>query len=60
MSGGPAFLRPEDEFTVRLCYINFDGALALEASKKLGDEPITDEFLSLHCKPVVKGIQVSR
>ncbi|XP_041459085.1 aspartate aminotransferase-like [Lytechinus variegatus] len=56
MSGGPAFLRPDDEFTVRLCYINFDGAFALKASQQHSDEPITDDFLNLYCKPVVEGI----
>eukprot|EP00057_Strongylocentrotus_purpuratus_P006099 XP_011660573.1 PREDICTED: aspartate aminotransferase [Strongylocentrotus purpuratus] len=56
MSGGPAFLRPDEEFTVRLCYINFDGTLALQASQQHADEPITDEFLNLYCKPVLEGI----
>lgn len=59
MSGGPAFLRPDEEFTVRLCYINFDGTLALQASQQHADEPITDEFLNLYCKPVLEGILVS-
>ncbi|XP_072033728.1 aspartate aminotransferase-like [Amphiura filiformis] len=58
MAGGPAFLRPTHEFTVRLCYINFDGARALVGSEKFGvDEPLTDAFLHEYCLPVVEGIQ---
>ncbi|XP_071497769.1 aspartate aminotransferase-like [Diadema antillarum] len=57
MAGGPDFLRPGSEFTVRLCYVNFDGTDAMEAVKLQGDEPITDEILGLYCRPVVEGIQ---
>ena len=60
MAGGPAFLRPTHEFTVRLCYVNFDGATALAGSEKIGlDEPLTDAFLEEFCLPVVEGIQVN-
>ncbi|XP_077865758.1 aspartate aminotransferase-like [Saccoglossus kowalevskii] len=58
MSGGPAFLRPGNEFTVRLCFINFDGTEALKASKKLGTEKdIDDEFLKQYCLTTVEAIQ---
>ena len=31
---GSAFLRPSEEFTVRLCYVDFDGAKAVEIYRK--------------------------
>ena len=59
MAGGPAFLRPVDEFTTRLCYVNFDGKQALEESYKLGlDTPLTDEFVNQYARPAYDGIQV--
>ncbi|KAJ7334450.1 hypothetical protein OS493_014767 [Desmophyllum pertusum] len=30
MPGGPAFLRPVEELTVRLCFVNFDGSVCIE------------------------------
>ena len=59
MAGGPGFLRPEDELTVRLCFVNFDGVKALCESKNVGDtEPLPDDFVQNHCTPVHDGIQV--
>lgn len=59
MSGGPAFLRPDSEFTVRLCFTDFDGDEALKASMKIGRaRPLTDEFLKYYCKNVVEGVEV--
>ena len=59
MAGGPAFLRPPHEFTVRLCYVNFDGTQALAASEEIGlEEALTETFLHEYCTPVVDGIQV--
>ncbi|XP_077993807.1 aspartate aminotransferase-like isoform X2 [Glandiceps talaboti] len=58
MSGGPAFLRPIDEFTVRLCYINFDGTNALKGSRKADPKiPLGDEFLKEYCLSLVEAIQ---
>ena len=57
MPGGPPFLRPVDEFTVRLCYVNFDGAKALTASKAIGLQvQLTDEFVTEHCSLIAQGI----
>ncbi|XP_062513628.1 aspartate aminotransferase-like [Corticium candelabrum] len=58
MPAGPDFLRPMEELTVRLCYVNFDGGKALEASHKLGlSEELTDGFLEEHCPLTTGGIQ---
>ena len=60
MSGGPAYLRPLEEFTTRLCFVNFDGASALAESRRLGlDKPLPDEFVYNYCRPVYEGIKVS-
>ena len=58
MACGPAFLRPEKELTFRLCYINFDGEQALEASQTLGlDQEITLCFLEKYCFELTDAIQ---
>ena len=60
MSGGPAFLRPAEELTVRFCYVNFDGGPGLAYSMKLGmDTPLPDDFVINYAKPVHDGIMVS-
>ena len=47
---GVAFGRPADEFTLRMAYVDFDGARALsEASKLPSDQPLDDDFLRSHC-----------
>lgn len=59
MAGGPAFLRPVDEFTTRLCFVNFDGKHALEASQKIGlNKTIGDAFVQEYAKETYDGIQV--
>ncbi|XP_065054027.1 aspartate aminotransferase-like [Rhopilema esculentum] len=58
MACGPAFLRPVEELTFRLCYINFDGSKALAESRKLGlNAEITDEFLQANCSQTLDGIE---
>ncbi|XP_052807101.1 aspartate aminotransferase-like [Mya arenaria] len=58
MAGGPGFLRPEDELTVRLCFVHFDGAKALAESERLGlERPLPDNFVHTHCTTVYEGIQ---
>lgn len=48
MAGGPAFLRPVEELTTRLCYVPFDGKGALQASRKLGlDKPLSETFVQI-------------
>lgn len=59
MAGGPAFLRPVDEFTTRLCFVNFDGSNALAQSRKIGlNASLGEEFVKDFCTPVYEGIQV--
>jgi aspartate aminotransferase len=60
---GVAFLPGEDfgikgkRLAVRLAYVDFDGALALQASRAVDIERRLDEtFLSTHCRSVVEGI----
>ncbi|KAL5010391.1 hypothetical protein ScPMuIL_012696 [Solemya velum] len=58
MAGGPAFLRPVDELTTRLCFVNFDGTEALSTSRKIGlDKPLPNDFLLEYCGPVCAGIE---
>lgn len=58
MPGGPAFLRPVQELTVRLCFVNFDGSIALKASEAIGlDDPLPDGFVEKHCALTAVGIQ---
>lgn len=58
MAGGPAFLRPVQELTVRLCFVNFDGSIALKASEAIGlDNPLPDGFVEKHCVLTADGIQ---
>lgn len=59
MAGGPAFLRPKNELTTRLCFVNFNGSEALAASRKIGAEKeLPENFVQVYCTPVFKGIQV--
>ncbi|XP_064643862.1 aspartate aminotransferase-like [Lineus longissimus] len=58
MAGGPAFIRPLEELTVRLCFVNFDGAEALRVSRNLGlEKELNDEFLKLYCTQLYDGIK---
>ena len=59
MAGGPAFLRPLEELTTRLCYVNFVGKPVLEYSRRLGlDTALPEDFVFQQCRPVYDGIQV--
>ena len=58
MPGGPSFLRPVEELTVRLCFINFDGSAALKASEAVGlRSPLPDDFVEKNCELTAGGIQ---
>lgn len=51
---GTAFGRPAAELTLRLSYVDFDGAKALEAIAALPAGAMPDEaFLRAHCSSVV-------
>ena len=53
---GSVFGRPEEEFTARLSYVDFDGNRALAAAETLPyEELITDEFLSTYCSHLLEG-----
>jgi len=53
---GFAFNRPKDEFTVRMAYVDFDGAKALSASKIIPlNESLPDNFSELWCSNVIEG-----
>ena len=59
MAGGPAFLRPEDELTTRLCYVDFDGEIALKGSVRLGlGVQLPENFVKEYCRQMYDGIKV--
>lgn len=56
---GPEFLRPENELTFRLCFINFDGRVALEASRNLGlATTLTESFVEVNCSNTLQGVGI--
>lgn len=58
LAGGPAFLQKESRLTVRLCFVNFDGKVAFEASSVLGlNQELPGNFVETHCNETVAGIQ---
>ncbi|KAG1664493.1 Aspartate aminotransferase [Nymphon striatum] len=58
MSAHPSFMRPKHELTVRLCYVNFDGAKALETLNHFSGK-ITDDFIQSICPKTVEGINTT-
>ena len=59
MAGGPAFLRPPEELTTRLCYVDFDGDKALNESRRIGlKTPLPENFVQEHCEQMYLGIKV--
>jgi len=53
---GSVFGRPEEEYTARLSYVDFDGNRALAAAEiLLPEESITEEFLSTYCSYLIEG-----
>lgn len=54
---GSVFGRPEEEFTARLSYVDFDGSRALAAAEILQpEETITEEYLNTYCSHLLEGI----
>ncbi|MBN1944455.1 MAG: aminotransferase class I/II-fold pyridoxal phosphate-dependent enzyme [Bradymonadales bacterium] len=54
---GEAFGRPPQELTVRMAYVDFDGARALAAAKDLKEEePLGEEFLTTYCGNVMAAL----
>ncbi len=52
---GSCFGRPETELSLRLAYVDFDGAAALDALA--AGENLDAAFLKRHCSRVVEGIE---
>ncbi len=54
---GSSFGRPEDEFSARLAYVDFDGANALASAKTIPlHEKLPDDFNEMHCPKVIEGV----
>ncbi|MGQ0641245.1 MAG: pyridoxal phosphate-dependent aminotransferase [Gemmatimonadaceae bacterium] len=53
---GSAFGRPAEELTLRLSYVDFDGARALAAVRETGIASVDDAFLDAYCARVVEAI----
>jgi aspartate aminotransferase len=55
---GSCFGRPEEELTVRLAYVDFDGSRALAAAEQVPiDEDLDGEYLRRNCDNVVTAME---
>lgn len=54
---GSDFHRPAAELTARLAFVDFDGAAALEASRRSPAGPLPSAVLAEHCAAVLEGAQ---
>ncbi len=53
---GAAFQRPENEFTLRMSYCNFDGNKAMAASETIPlHEKLPDDFLEKYCSKTLES-----
>ena len=56
---GKAFGRPESELTVRIAFVDFDGARALTAADKVPPEQeLPDNFAETYCYNCVTAIDL--
>lgn len=55
---GSAFGRPDEELTLRLSYVDFDGDAALAAVRNDGHATIDDPFLDRYCGRVLEAIEL--
>ncbi|MEC9491193.1 pyridoxal phosphate-dependent aminotransferase [Flexistipes sp.] len=56
---GSAFGRPENEFTARIAYVDFDGSRALAAAEQIPFEQEIDErFHEYYCERVLKAVDL--
>lgn len=55
---GSAFGRPDAELTLRLSYVDFEGAAALSAARQRGAGSIDDAFLDVYCARVLDAIAI--
>jgi aspartate aminotransferase len=59
MLPGCDFGRPDEEFTTRMAYVDFDGARALVAAEEVPpDTRLEKAFLETHCGRVLKGVEL--
>ena len=54
---GIAFGRPEEEFTARLAFVDFEGALALKWCEEKETTDLDHHFLQSCCPQIIKGTQ---
>ncbi len=58
MLPGSCFGRPEQELTVRLAFVDFDGARSLAAAEQIpADQELNDDFLRQYCDKVLTAIE---
>ena len=56
---GSAFGRPENELTMRIAYIDFDGTRAISAAIELNSrEKINKEFIEAYCGNTLTAIRL--
>jgi aspartate aminotransferase len=56
---GVEFGRPPEELTMRIAYVDFDGAAALAASEEQPlDYPLPDDFAARYCPRVVEAVDL--
>jgi len=56
---GKSFGRPNEELTVRIAYVDFDGARALAASEQISlDQDIGHDFIDIYCHNTKAGIDL--
>lgn len=54
---GSDFGRPREELTLRIAYVDFDGAKALAGLEARPlDAPVDEHFLAIHCHSVLQGV----
>ena len=54
---GKDFLRPPEDLTARLAYVDFDGAEVLQASRAVGlKDDLPEDFVEEHCGRMMKRI----
>lgn len=53
---GSVFGRPEEEYTARLSYVDFDGARAMAAAENVQTEsPLPENFMDTYCSHLLEG-----
>ena len=53
---GSVFGRPEEEYTARLSYVDFDGVRALAAAETSNaDSPLPEDFVDTYCSHMLEG-----